>query len=189
MAPKETSHPPESAPDGDNNSSDYSSQTGSVPTSGSGSGDDASTVPRTQKENNLVQRETNAVFRLRLLVFLVMMFAAAAVSVTVYLVTSRAEQDQFETQFDGAASKMLETFQNVLEQKVPAISALAAAMIAHGVDHSRTWPFVTLSSFQQRASTVRKLSDTLLLGICPLVSDQDRSEWEQLINTPDIDWM
>lgn len=184
MDPK-TADPSESAPDGDNDSSVISSQSGSAKGSFS-SGEDATVC--TQKEN-LGQRETRVVFRLRLLVFLVMTLAAAAVSITVYFITSRSEQDLFETQFDGAASKVLETFQNVLGQNVAAITTLSVAVIAHGIDHSRDWPFVTLSSFQQRSSTVRKLSDTLLLSVCPLVTDQDRREYEQLIKTPDIYWM
>jgi hypothetical protein len=185
MAPK-ILDPPESALDGDNNNSDISSHSGSAPTSTGTSGDDATV--RTQREN-IGQRETKAVFRLRLLVFLVMLLAAAAVSVTVYLITSQSEQDEFEIQFDGAAAKVLESFQNVLEQKVPAISTLAVALIAHGIDHRRDWPLVTLSSFQQRASTVRKLSDTLFFSVCPLVTDDNRSDWEKLVFTGNTSWV
>ena len=149
---------------------------------------DSGSTDHTSKER-LGQDETNAVFRLRLLVFLVMLLAAIAVSVTIYIITSGAEQDEFEAQFDGAAGQVLETFDNVVQQKISAISSLAVAIIAHGVDHNRDWPFVTLSSFQQRSSTARKLADALFVTISPIVSDKNRKEWEDFVTTDDSYWM
>ena len=46
---------------------------------------------------------------------------------------------------------------------------LIVAQIAHGVDHVLPWPFVTLSSFQQRASAARHLSGVLHLAMMPVV--------------------
>jgi hypothetical protein len=163
-----------------------SSKTGGSSTKSTSS--DSGTVHTTNKER-LGQAETNAVFRLRLLVFLVMLLAAVAVSLTIYIITSEAEQDEFESQFDGVASKVLETFNNVVQQKVSAISSLAVAIIAHGVDHSRDWPFVTLSSFQQRSSTARKLADALFVTISPIVSEENRKEWEDFVTKEDSYWM
>ena len=166
-----------------------SSQEGTSSRTGGSKTSSDSGIVHTNKER-LGQAETNAVFRLRLLVFLVMLLAAFAVSVTIYLITSGAEQDDFESQFDGAASKVLETFHNVVQQRVAAISSLAVAIIAHGVDHSRDWPFVTLSSFQQRSSTARKLADALFVTISPIVTHENRKEWENFVATDDdSDWM
>jgi hypothetical protein len=148
---------------------------------------DSGTVYTTKER--LGQAETNAVFRLRLLVFLAMLLAAIAVSVTIYIITSKAEQHEFESQFDGAASKVLETFDSVVQQKISAISSLAVAIIAHGIDHSRNWPFVTLSSFQQRSSTARKLADAVFVTISPFVSDENRKEWEDFVTMEDSYWM
>jgi hypothetical protein len=166
-----------------------SSQEGSSSkTGGSKSSSDSGTHQTTIKER-LGQAETNAVFRLRLLVFLVMLLAAIAVSVAIYIITSGAEEDEFESQFDGAASKVLETFDNVVQQKIAAISSLAVAIIAHGIDHSRDWPFVTLSSFQQRSSTARKLADALFVTISPIVSEEHHKEWEDFVSMEDSYWM
>jgi hypothetical protein len=175
--------------EGDTLSDEHSScqEGASSKTGGSKSSSDSGTV-HTSKER-LGQDETNAVFRLRLLVFLVMLLAAIVVSVTIYIITSGAEQDEFEAQFDGAASQVLETFDNVVQQKISAISSLAVAIIAHGVDHNRDWPFVTLSSFQQRSSTARKLADALFVTISPIVSDKNRKEWEDFVTKEDSYWM
>ena len=142
-----------------------------------------------KKDEQLAHRETIAVFRLRVLVILVLLLAATAVSVIVHFIASGSQKDECENQFEGAASKVLEAFQNIIKQKMGAISSLAVAIIAHGVDHKRNWPFVTLSSFQQRSSTARSLSDALFVAIAPYVSEDKRYEWENFVTEEDAYWM
>jgi hypothetical protein len=55
---------------------------------------------------NLARKETTAVFRLRLLVFFVLLFAAVAVSVIVYYVTANAEQDEYFSQYEGKTERV-----------------------------------------------------------------------------------
>eukprot|EP00977_Amphora_coffeiformis_P019070 scaffold6899_cov183-Amphora_coffeaeformis.AAC.3 len=63
------------------------------------------------------------------------------------------------------------------------------AMIAHGLDHFRTWPFVTLSSFQERAHTVKELSGVLYVGFSPVVTHANRVAWENYTrNDPEAQW-
>ena len=54
----------------------------------------------------MVRRENRAVFWLRFLVVFVLLTAASLTGSIVYLITSQAEQDAFETDFDGIASKV-----------------------------------------------------------------------------------
>jgi hypothetical protein len=84
---------------------------------------------------NLARKETAAVFRLRLLVFVVLLLAALGVSVIVYLITARAEQDEYRTQYEGIAKKVTESFLDIADSKLAAISAFGVALNAHGVDH------------------------------------------------------
>ena len=42
-----------------------------------------------------------------------------------------------------------------------------------------TWPFVTLPDFEARGSVARKTSKSLIVGFLPLVSDDDRPQWEE----------
>jgi hypothetical protein len=178
----------DSVSDGHSSSCSSSHGANSSKTGGSKTSSDEGGAVYSQKER-LGQAETNAVFLLRLVVFLVMLLAAVAVSITIYIITSGAENEEFESQFDGAAGKVVDTFQNVVNQKVAAISSLAVAIIAHGVDHSRNWPFVTLSAFQQRSSTARKLADALFVTISPIVTDKNRKEWEDFVTLEDSYWM
>lgn len=50
------------------------------------------------------------------------------------------------------------------------------------MDHRRTWPFVTLSSFQQRSSTARSLSKALFVSINPFILHSEREEWEKYVH-------
>lgn len=55
-------------------------------------------------------------------------------------------------------------------------------MTAHGLAIERKWPFVTLTAFQERASTAMKISEVLYVGMNPLVTDDLRPEWEYYSN-------
>jgi len=115
--------------------------------------------------------------------------AAAAVTAVVFTVTNSSEVDGFETQYNGAAQKIVEAFQGIVEQKFGAISSMGVATIAHGVDHVRTWPRVTLSSFQQRAGTAKSVSGALFVALSPNVVDEDRIEWEEYVVSEDAYWI
>ena len=91
---------------------------------------------------------------------------------------------------DGAAKKVLESFMDIVDSKLGAVTSMEVAIIAHGVDHVRTWPFVTLSSFQQRASTARKQSGALYVHINPMVTEDQKDEWEVFVlGKNDSYWM
>ena len=143
------------------------------------------------QKTNLAKKETMAVFRLRLLVFLVLFLAAVAVSVIVYTLTANAEKDEYQNQYEGAAKKVLESFMDIVDSKLGAVTSIAIANIAHGVDHVKSWPFVTLSSFQQRASTARKQSGAMYVHINPMVTDAQKTEWEAFVSKSSEDsyWM
>lgn len=81
------------------------------------------------------------------------------------------------------------SFHEIATHKLEAAGSLVVAMIAHGEDHKLGWPFVTLSSFQERAHTVKDLSGVLYLGFNPVVSREQRLAWENYTNYhPDANW-
>lgn len=133
------------------------------------------------EKRQLAQQETLQVFRLRMLVFCVLFIATVAVSAAVYYITTDAEKELANNQFTSAADKVTDAFIDIVKSRLPAVSSIGVAAIAHGVDHYRDWPFVTLSSFQQRSSTARSLSKALAVYFCPYVTDEDRKEWEEFV--------
>jgi hypothetical protein len=141
-------------------------------------GSKATDVSDAEKEE-LAQKETRNVLMLRVLVVIVLLLAAIAVSIVVYIITKNAETDEFETQYAALSESVLTTFESIVTDKMGAISSVGVAATAHGIDHHRAWPFVTLSYFQERAATARSLSGALSISINPLVTEVDRSEWEK----------
>ena len=69
-------------------------------------------------QERLSKKESESVFRLRLLVVLVLLLAAGSVCFVVYRLTENGENDLFQSQYEGAAEKILECKQS--EQKLSA---------------------------------------------------------------------
>jgi hypothetical protein len=136
---------------------------------------------RDAEKDQLAQKETRDVFLLRVLVVVVLLNAAIAVSVVVFFITKDAEVDEFETQYTALADTVVRAFEDIVTQKLGALSSVGVAAIAHGVDFELDWPFVTLSSFQERSATARSLSGALFVSLNPVVKDTDRAEWEKFL--------
>lgn len=77
---------------------------------------------------------------------------------------------------------MKETFLDIAQSKMGAAASLTVAEVAYGQDTAKTWPFVTLSSFQQRAATVKTLSGALFIGMNPIVDLSLRQKWQFYTN-------
>jgi uncharacterized membrane protein len=158
--------------------------------------EDKETGSSSAKEKmELAKKETLAVFRLRFIVFIVLLLAAIVVVVIVFYVTAGAEDEEFQSQYEGASDKVLQAFIDIVDSKLAAVSSLGVAAIAHGIDHrnngtrTRTWPFVTLSRFQQRSAAARDQSGSLFVHINPMVYASDRQEWEEFVVGEDASWM
>ena len=131
-----------------------------------------------EAEKLLAKSETRYVLRLRILVFLALLLAALAVSLSVYIITKNAETQQFEAGFDGTAQKIIDCFNDIVEVKIGAIADLAITMTEYARDRNMTWPFVTMSDFHQRATSARALSSSLFVQLYPIITNETRSAWE-----------
>jgi uncharacterized membrane protein len=137
----------------------------------------------------LAKKETLAVFRLRFLMFIVLLMSAMMLIVIIYYITAGGEDEEYKSQYEVASKKVLKAFIDIVDSKLAAVTSLGVAATAHGVDHTRTWPFVTLSSFQQRSATARDQSGSLYVHINPMVNESDRQEWEDFVVGEDASWM
>lgn len=128
------------------------------------------------------------VVRLRVLVIIALLLAAAAVSSVIYLVTRNSEMDEFEIQFEGNAEKVIESFTDIIKE-MGAISGLGVAASANSLNDISEWPFVTLSDFQERAGNARALSGTLYVSINPIVDTKvELDKWEQYVLGENNQW-
>jgi hypothetical protein len=140
-------------------------------------------------QRQLAAKETNSVFRLRVLVVVILIVAAAGVSMLVFFISKNSEEGEFSTQFEGASLQIVEAFEAIKTERISSLSSLGVAAIAHGIDHSRNWPFLTLSSFQERASTMRSNSNVLQVSLHNLVTEDDRDEWEEYAVSSASQWI
>ncbi len=149
------------------------------------SDDDAQTI-----KNALARQETKQVFRLRILVIMILVAAATAISVTIFFIIRNADIEEFELQYYGSANKLVDALQDVLEE-MAAISGLAVAATAETlrVNATESWPFVTLSNFQERAGSARRISGAIYVSINPIVESNQLSDWESYVLSQANSWM
>lgn len=97
--------------DGDSVASDNDRESGSFhddPSTTKGSGTSAKNSDESTStiKEQISKQESQDVFRLRMLVVVVLVLTAAAISCTVYWLTSDGESDAFKAQYEGAADKI-----------------------------------------------------------------------------------
>ena len=136
----------------------------------------------------IAQEESAQVFKLRLLVLLVIFLAAIAVSLAVYFLTANSQTDEFENQFEGASSKVLTSFEDIVNGKLTAIGSIAVQASLFASSQNLSWPFITLSDFELRAAVARELSGSLFIRLVPLVVQEKREAWEKY-SVENLHWM
>jgi len=147
---------------------------------------EATTSSSTEEE--LAKHETQQVFRLRMMVILVLMATAGAISYTVYRITDKAEADAFEAQFEGAAEKIIASFTQIIHMLGTA-SAIGVEMTAHSLNNAEKFPFVTLPNFERRAENARHMSGAMMVGLCPLVERHHFEAWDEYVAGDSSYWV
>ncbi|CAB9517391.1 Receptor-type guanylate cyclase gcy [Seminavis robusta] len=157
------------------------SSTGRTTKSGSEEDDDG--------KLQFAKRETQAVLRLRLLVFDFLIVATIAVSLITYFTSTSAEMAEYNSQYDAAAEKVMDAFMDIAVSKLAAVSGLAVTMAAHAEETQSLFPFVTLSRFQERAATYLDQSGALYIHVSPLVVKEQRKDWELYVTGNESLWI
>ena len=147
--------------------------------------------PKEVSDLGMSHRESKAVKQLRVAVFCALLAAAIIVSVIVYVITKMGETNEFETQYDGMSGQLITTFNLIISQKLSVLGPLRVALMAHAIDREgqTAWPFVTLSSVQQRAATSKRLSNSFFVGVYHVIDDSNKLEWEEYVATEGPKWM
>lgn len=150
----------------------------------------------------LAKQETTKVDISRAMVLCILVLAATAISIVVYYISKHAESEQVETQYEGVASKVLDSFETIT-YRIGIINSIGVAATGHGMGQfegpeldsnssstqNSSWPFVTLPSFEHESAVVRSLSSALYLSIHPIVSDETRDRWEKYTVGKANTWM
>lgn len=143
-------------------------------------------------KSTLALQETKQVFRLRVLVILVLLAAAASISITIYVIIQNSNMDEYQLQYEASANKLVDSLQHVL-MEMAAISGIAVAATADALqfysNSNASWPYVTMSHFQQRVSSARRISGAIYVSINPIVQSNQLSDWERYVQSDANSWM
>ena len=123
-------------------------------------------------------KETKVVSLLRIGVIGVLVVAASLVCMGVYYYTSNKEVDNFETHFMGHSIKVIEVFQQNVEEKLQAMDAFSFSLTSYALERNLTWPFVTLPNYEGRARKIVTQADALSLLVIPFIEEDVRPRWE-----------
>ena len=163
--------------------------------SGNGSRSSGSDDTREVIRAKLAKFGTGSVTVLWFSVITILVLAAASISVVVFLITSNAENEDFEIQYNAAATKILDSFES-FDKKIASIAAMKIALTSEGMGNRQVnsssptnWPFVTLLDFHYRSSTAKLLAGALFIGVEPIATDENREEWEKYSAGPAKEWM
>jgi hypothetical protein len=92
--------------------------------------------------------------------------------------TSGVEQQSFKDAFAIDANKVLEAIGNSLDKTMGAVDAYAVSLMSSVRATNQTWPFVYIPDFPVRTAKVLSLSESIYIGVFPIVTRETRSEWE-----------
>ncbi|KAL3943208.1 MAG: hypothetical protein SGARI_000020 [Bacillariaceae sp.] len=151
----------------------------------------SSTTAKTGQGKELAAKETVYVNRLRYLVLIIMVLISVGVSCTVYFLLDSTKKVALEEDYGSIKGRLNKVFKAIRNDRIAALSNLALSATSHGLDSNGEWPFVTLSSFQQRTHVIMKESFALQVSIANYVTEDVRLDYEEYIvsNASHVDWM
>ena len=154
------------------------------------SGDQNKSKTETSKsEQEIAQEESRIIFWLRSLTLTALVLAAVGVCVAIWYLTSQAELEEYENQFDGSASKIITSFEDIVSQRLTALASLSVSFTSYVRNQPDVeWPFVTINDFQERSLTTRENSNSLFVRIIPKVPLEQREAWERY-SVDNVHWL
>ncbi|CAB9498696.1 Receptor-type guanylate cyclase gcy [Seminavis robusta] len=128
---------------------------------------------------SIATSESKAVWYSRLALIAVLVLVAASVSFAVFYTNRANEQEDFETQYQDHARKIVSAFQSNAARRLKAMDSMAFGISSYAVDTNSSWPNVTIPDFEQRAQFSLDLADVISITLLPIVTNQTRLGWEE----------
>ena len=143
----------------------------------------------------LSRKESRKVLRYRIIVIGVLIFAALFISSMVFKITTTGEVDEFTTQYEGAADKVIGAFSDIMT-RMGSVAGLGVSYTSYGMNHPdpstglSPWPFVSLPDFPPKARNALQLSGALMVSMNPLVKGTLFDDWDDFVVQPEnTEWM
>ena len=131
----------------------------------------------------LAQNETRAVNITRVFMVLVLVGVAATVSYFAFEYARETEQEFFESSFQDQATKLTEAFSKNADNRMTALRSFSQTITTYSLSSGNQFPFVTVPDFERQALYALKLSDSPAVLIFPVITAENRSEWELYSNS------
>lgn len=151
-------------------------------------------------KNQLTQKESMQIFCLRMLVIMILLAVSTSISVVIFHMERGAQQEEFESDYYGAAEKIIDALQGVTDS-IAAISGVAVTAAVDAQNHADInvtsadnhrvlrWPLVTMEAFQERAKSARTQAGSIFVSLNPIVDPDQLSTWEQYVQSDANSWM
>ncbi|KAL3926182.1 MAG: hypothetical protein SGBAC_013575 [Bacillariaceae sp.] len=142
-----------------------------------------------QKREEIANRESKQVFWLRFFLLFVVVASAVAIVTFVYLHLSKAEEEEFQKQFQSDSTKVFEAMGTTMDQTVGTTDAFIRQLVSFARhDANSSWPFVTKPDFALNAGKVLKLTKAFTCAIAVFVEPEQHDEWLDY-SFDHIDWV
>jgi len=127
--------------------------------------------------DELADKETKAVHKLRLLMIVVLLVISAVAASLIFLFSRNSEKTEFENEFESAGSKVLRGFQDDFLRKIQAMDSLSKSITSFATNTNATWPYVTVPDTAELFQPYLDLTNAAALTILPFVPSRERSNW------------
>jgi hypothetical protein len=126
----------------------------------------------------LARQENRIVAWTKAVVFVVLLTSTVIVCVSVARYIRADQTKDFELAFAADSAKLLDSFQDSVEQTLEAVDTLSVAITSHALASESVFPNVTLPHFGIRFANSRVLSRAVFIQYHPIVTDETRAGWE-----------
>jgi hypothetical protein len=136
--------------------------------------------------HSLGKRETWIVRRLKIILLSLLICATISTSVATFYLFTRQESNLYETQFNGFAATLVESFHRSTSQKLWAANLLSTAFTSFAQRTDQKYPNMTLSDWPFITAGARRLANASAVTFSPLLyTDQYLAEWEAYTTSDD----
>jgi class 3 adenylate cyclase len=126
----------------------------------------------------LARHENRIVAWTKAVVFVVLLTSTVVVCLSVARYIRADQKQDFELAFAADSAKLLDSFQDSIEQTLEAVDTLSVAITSHALASNSVFPNVTLPHFGIRFANSRVLSRAVFIQYHPIVTDETRAGWE-----------
>eukprot|EP00980_Cylindrotheca_fusiformis_P023267 scaffold10305_cov123-Cylindrotheca_fusiformis.AAC.2 len=143
---------------------------------------------------SVAKREEANVLRARGLVALILLLAVVGVATATNLIVKQQERSDFENKFAGYAIEILAVSGSKANQFFQALESFASSIGAQAAtEHSlrnTSWPFYRIPQWSVQAQKLAALTgaDDPLIGMAPIVQDDEREEWNRFLAEQNPIW-